>query len=102
MDGGSGSAITPAGGTRMGFSQVGFLPEFLHDMLCASFLSGVCDYPFTTMQNKTRGGWRIVGGINSSHGYCDATHRFNVTMCLCPVLSCPLPPEPPPHIEGSV
>lgn len=30
------------------------------------------------------------------------TRRLNVTMCLCSVLSCPLPPEPPPHVEGSV
>ena len=30
------------------------------------------------------------------------TTMFKCTMCLCSVLSCPLPSEPPTHVEGSV
>lgn len=61
----------------MGFSQ-GLLHEFFNDILSVSFLSDVCYYSFTTThtkkQQQKKVGSRIVGGMNRSHSYCDATH----------------------------
>lgn len=77
----------PAGETWMRFSQIGFLHEFLDGLLSVSFLSGVCHYSLTTEAFTVV---TLMPLLLKSP--CD----------LCSVLSCPLPPEPPPYNEGSV